>query len=109
MRGSDPVIGAERAFFVCHARKSALGKKIIEDVWKSEERQRKWIYQQQIGRLNLRLKLRDDEYVRRQNKTYLSRDIIVPRKTTGFRANAMLPKDRQSFGGYRTYHYYFGA
>lgn len=107
-RSRNVFIGTRRAFLAAHARKAELARRVLDENWKLQEKQRQWNYRQQMDQLTTNIKLRDDEILRRQNKPHRIKGEIVPRTTTGTRQVTALPRERQSSLYPRNHRFYFG-
>ena len=99
-----------RAFLAAHTREAGLARRVQDENWKLQEKQRQWNYKQQMSLLPTNIKLRDEEILRRQNRHHLVKGEFVPRTTTGTRQVTALPRERQSAGSLypRNHRFYFG-
>jgi hypothetical protein len=88
-------LGVRRAFLHGHDHKADLSKRIHDAAWRLEEKQRSWTYQRQLDKLTTDIKLRDEEYLRRQNRPHPKPSEHFARATTGHREATSLPRDRQ--------------
>jgi hypothetical protein len=108
-RTTNAFYGARRAFLATHERKAKLAIRLEEDMWASKERDLLWKYRQEIARLTENIKLRDDEYLRRQNKPHPKPREYFPPSTTGMRQTPALPRERQCSLYPRNRTSYFGG
>jgi hypothetical protein len=94
-RTANAFYGARRAFLATHERKAKLAIRLQEATWASKEKDMLWKYRQEIARLTENIKLRDDEYLRRQNKPHPKPSEYFPTPTTGMRQTTAIPRERQ--------------
>jgi hypothetical protein len=102
-------LGVRRAFLHAHGRKAELSQKVQEDAWRLQEKQREWAYQQQLDLLTRNIQLRDDEYLRRQNKLHPKPGEYFARPTTGLRDATPLPQEHQCSLYPRNHFLYLGS
>jgi hypothetical protein len=102
-------LGVRRAFLHGHARKAELSKKIQEDAWRLQEKQREWEFKEQLEKLTKPIQIRDDEYLRRLNKLHPKPTEYFARPTTGMRSDGALPREHQCSLYPRNHVLYSGA
>lgn len=108
-RHMDPFQGAKRAFLAAHRRKGELAADVQNKTWKTQEKSRNWEYKREMEILTTNIRLRDGEFLRRQNKAHPKRGEQFVSNTTGPRIAKTLPRDIQRSQYPRNHTLYFGA
>ena len=108
-RAKNTFNGTRKAYIAIQEKRAEMARRTMSKEWNQEDRQRELKYKKMVDMLRTNVKLRSDEYLRRQNKPRPIGGVLVIPRTTGTRENRIkLPRDVQSSLYPRHYRFYFG-
>ena len=108
VRKLDCYSGSKRAFNAAQTQKLRAGQKVLDNAWMTQEKIHKWEYQRQVDTLQARIKLRDNDSLRRENKIRSTSKSETVQLTTGPLQRTKIPREVPNTYHDRTHIHYWG-